>query len=250
MRNRQFVQLDAVLLSGIPWIALGLRYETFNLTPEVRQAGIAFSVAALVVRLGVAHSFGLYRCLWRHASISELKRILRAGLVAAILTITVGSLGLTALRLAPEPLPLAVLVLDAILAVGVLAGPRLFARAAGARAGGSANDRRTIVVGAGAGGQMILRETRLNARLHLQVVAFADDAPEKQRTFLPGSRIPVLPSDAIGLDHRYVGILGISPDREHVLADKLTARCGDRLKLFSIFNRSPRKFAAALPIGV
>jgi hypothetical protein len=69
-----------------------------------------------------------------------------------------------------------------------------------------------------------------------------DDAPEKQNAFLPGSRIPVMPSQTIESPGPKACILGISPDREHVLAEKLTARFGDQLVLYSIFNRSPRSF--------
>jgi FlaA1/EpsC-like NDP-sugar epimerase len=76
-----------------------------------------------------------------------------------------------------------------VLTVCVLVGPRLLARFEGARTHRSANDRRVIVVGAGTAGQLILRETRLNPRLHLNVVAFADDDPNKQGLLL--GNVPV-----------------------------------------------------------
>jgi FlaA1/EpsC-like NDP-sugar epimerase len=133
---------------------------------------------------------GLYRCLWKHASLSELERILYAAALSGIITFLIGAVGLTATGLASVRLPYHALVLDALLATGVLAGPRLFARLAGRRARRSANDRRAIVVGAGAAGQLILRETRLSERLKVHIVAFVDDDAYKQQQLLGG--VPVM----------------------------------------------------------
>ena len=76
------------------------------------------------------------------------------------------------------------------------------------------------------------------------VDSIVDDAPEKQNTFVPGCGIAVVPSQAIADAGAFTCILGISPDREHVLADKLTERFGEAVRLHSIFNRSPRAFSA------
>ena len=80
--------------------------------------------------------------------------------------------------------------------------------------------------------------------LGVLVDSIVDDAPEKQRTFVPGCRIAVVPSQAIDGSGRATCILGISPDREHVLADRLEERFGKALRLHSIFNRSSRAFGA------
>jgi FlaA1/EpsC-like NDP-sugar epimerase len=190
MRNRHFLFLDICLLAGLPAFAVSLRLESLSWPSELTRAVAIYSVFALGARLAVAFASGLYRCLWQHASISELQRILYAGASSGFLTLLFGTVGLAAAGLTNVRLPLVALVLDALLATSVLAGPRLLARFAGRRMGRSANDRRAIVVGAGAAGQLILRETRLNERLKVHVLAFVDDDPYKQQQLLGG--IPVL----------------------------------------------------------
>jgi FlaA1/EpsC-like NDP-sugar epimerase len=101
-----------------------------------------------------------------------------------------GTLGLTATHLSAARLPYSALVIDALLALCVLAGPRLFVRFAGARTRGLTGGRRAIVVGAGAAGELMLREIRLDDRLHVDVVAFVDDDPHKQKQLL--GNVPVM----------------------------------------------------------
>ncbi len=87
-------------------------------------------------------------------------------------------------------MPYSALALDALLTLCALATPRLFVRFQSARTHGSANDRRAIVARAGAAGKLILRETRLNPKLHVHVVAFVNDDPYKQKQLL--GNVPVL----------------------------------------------------------
>jgi FlaA1/EpsC-like NDP-sugar epimerase len=190
MRNRHFFFLDVVLLAGLPALAVSLRLESLSWPADLVRAVSVYTVLALGTRLIVAQSLGLYRCLWQHASISELQRILYAGAISGLITFLLGTTGLTATGIATSRLPYIALVLDALMATGVLAGPRLLARFAGRRADRSTSDRRAIVVGAGAAGQLILREARLNERLKVRVVAFVDDDAYKQQQLLGG--IPVL----------------------------------------------------------
>jgi FlaA1/EpsC-like NDP-sugar epimerase len=194
MRNRHFFFLDVLLLAGLPALAVGLRVESFSWPAELSQAVTIYALLALGTRLVVAYEAGLYRCIWRHASISELQRILYAGAISGILTFLIGTVGLTATGLAPVRLPYAALVLDAMLATGVLAAPRLLARFAGRRTR-HGSGHRAIVVGAGAAGQLILRETRNNERLNVHIVAFVDDNPEKQHQLLGGIAVRGTVSD-------------------------------------------------------
>ena len=72
------------------------------------------------------------------------------GALAAIATTILGAVGLTGTGLSVVRIPYAALVLDALFATGVFAAPRLLIRFAGRLASRSTNDRRGIVVGAGA----------------------------------------------------------------------------------------------------
>jgi FlaA1/EpsC-like NDP-sugar epimerase len=189
MRNRHFLLLDVLSLAGLPFIALALRFETVRWAPEILHAALIYAGAVLFVRIAVAYYSGLYRCIWRHASITELQRILYAGSGAAMASLLIGTVGLTHTGLSPVRLPYSVLAMDALFALCALAAPRLLARVRGMQTNG-VSGRRAIVVGAGAAGQLILRETRLSKRLRVHVVAFVDDDPLKQRQLL--GNVPVL----------------------------------------------------------
>jgi FlaA1/EpsC-like NDP-sugar epimerase len=190
MRNRYFLLLDVLLLAGLPFLVVCLRFESLVLPPEMLHAATIYAALALALRIVIAYACGLYRCMWRHASLGELERVLWAGAIAGAATFVIGAIGLTSTGVAATRIPYSSLILDCVLTVAVLAGPRLFSRFAGARTRSSANDRRAIIAGAGAAGQMIVRETRLNEKLKTQVVAFVDDDPHKQKQLLGG--IPVL----------------------------------------------------------
>src|SRR4051812_4159184 len=105
MRNRSFLALDVVLLAFLPLLALAVRFESFNWPPEYTRAVIIYAVLALPLRLASAYLKGLYRCMWRHASIMELERILYVGLIAGVATFFLGSVGITAIGVASTRLP-------------------------------------------------------------------------------------------------------------------------------------------------
>ena len=179
MRNRLFLLLDVILLAGLPAFATTLRFESLSIPPDVARALLAYSLLVLPIRIALAYAFGLYRCLWRHASLNELQRIVFAACASAAVSAVLGTIGLQAMGLATTRLPLSALLLDAILTLGAFTTPRLLDQFAGRRRR-TDNDRRAIIVGAGAAGQLILRETRLNDRLRVTIVAFVDDDESKQ----------------------------------------------------------------------
>ena len=134
MRNRHFLLADVLLLAGLPFLVLSLRFESLDWPADTTRAALLYGALVLPMRVAVAQATGLYRCLWRHASITELQRVLYAGGLAGAGSVLLGTLGLTATGLSPVRLPYSALVLDAVLTLGVFAGPRLFARYAGRRA--------------------------------------------------------------------------------------------------------------------
>ena len=184
MRNRFFFALDLLLLAPLPFIAVGLRFESTYWSPELLHAARVYAALVLPLRLIVANATGLYRCIWRHASMAEVERILFASSIAGVGSVLVGTVVLVHITSIGIRLPYSALVLDALLALCVLAAPRLLVRYRGARNAKSHDRRRAIVVGAGAAGQLILRETRLNPNLKLNVVAFVDDDQLKQKQLL------------------------------------------------------------------
>lgn len=190
MRNRHFFLYDVLLLAGLPFLTLGLRFESLAWPPDYVRGVLIYAGIALPLRLFIAYVSGLYRCLWRHASVAELERILYAGAITGILSVLTGAWLITSIGWSSVRMPYSTLVLDAVLTLGAFASSRLYARFRGMKSRDLASHRRAIVVGAGDAGQLILRETRLNSKLHLNIVAFVDDDPYKQKQLL--GNVPVL----------------------------------------------------------
>ncbi len=188
MRNRDFFLIDALLLTGLPFLVLLLHAESLTLSPALLGTALAYTSISLALRVTIAYFAGLYRCLWQHASVAELERVLAAGVIAGVGSVTVGTIGMKVLGLAP--MPLGALMLDSIGALGVFCISRMGVRLAAARHRHLNSGRRALVVGAGTGGQMILRETQLHPKLRVQVVGFVDDDRSKQNQLL--GNVPVV----------------------------------------------------------
>lgn len=189
MRNRHFLLLDLALLSSLPFALFALRLETTSWSPEYTQAILAYVALAVPIRLGVSLGSGLYKFLWRYASLVELERLLFSGAVSGVLTMLAGGVLIKGLGLAPVRLPYSFLLSDAVYAFGIIAAPRiasrLMARHRHARAGAP---KRAIIVGAGEVGQGVLREIRRGA-LNIDPVGFVDDDASKIGQMLGGVQV-------------------------------------------------------------
>lgn len=189
MRNSHLFLLDLILLAPLPFLALALRRESFTWPPELAHAAIVYAALALATRISVAYSVGIYRFLWRHASLVELERLVFAGATSTALTFVTGSVLIQGLGLAPARLPFSTLLLDALLAALVMVAPRLAVRFAARRPTTNRRGKqRAIIVGAGNLGQSILRDLSHSPSLSSSIlpVALVDDDPSKHGQMLGG----------------------------------------------------------------
>lgn len=179
---------------GVAW--LGGLFVRFNFEWPVGYGGKPF--VALLILLAV-HALacrwaGLYRGMWIFASLPDLKRVLRAVGVS-----TVALMALLALDHGPGPIiPRSMIVLYPVLLLIVMGGGRTAWRMwkehrtfGDLRAAG----KPVVVVGAGSGGAMLVRE--LERSPDWRVVALVDDDPAKWGLELNGhpvaGAIEVLP---------------------------------------------------------
>jgi FlaA1/EpsC-like NDP-sugar epimerase len=190
MRNRHFFLWDLSFLLAIPAGVIALRFEGYEWPDGVPLTVLAFTLLWVPTQLVLATRFGLYRCLWRYASILELERIVVAGLLGALAAWVLGSDLLVLTGLAPSRMPYSALLLSGVLGLGALAAPRLAVRFAHARSRHTERPgARTIVVGAGTAGQLVAREAQSSDRANFQVVAFVDDDRDKLGALLHGIRV-------------------------------------------------------------
>ena len=181
-RNRYLLASDAILLAVLPFVVYALRFETWSWGPNDVRTAWAFAFVMLPVEIAILLGFGLYRRLWRFASIWELKLIFAAGVTAAVVAWGVGVVALPASGLSPVRVPLSVLVMYSVFTIAIVAVPRLLLRVTGrphpARRPGDA-ERRVLIAGAGDAGQMVVKEIEANPQLGLIAVGFVDDDASK-----------------------------------------------------------------------
>lgn len=174
------VAAAAVAWCAAYWLRLNLEI------PDEYMRGM-FSAMPIVVGLQAASflAFGLYRGIWRYASLPDLKRILQAVAVAAM----VAPIVFYMLRL-PAAIPRSVLILHPILLILFMAGSRILYRAwkerrlYGIR---KLQAKPVLVLGAGDPGANLLKE--LSVSREWRVIGFLDDKPANLRRELQGVRI-------------------------------------------------------------
>ena len=179
--------LHDILAASCAW--LGAYWLRFNLAVPSEFQAAALSTLLWVVPLQAAvfWRFGLYRGIWRFASLPDLKRIVLAvGLAALLIPLVLVLFRVSAI------VPRSVLILDPLLLVILMGGSRLAYRAwKEHRLTGMLHpdSKPVLVAGAGSAADFLLRELARNpAGFH--VVGLLDDSRDKQGRLVQG--IPVL----------------------------------------------------------
>lgn len=117
---------------------------------------------------------GLYKGLWRYSSTPDLLRVIRATLMAVVFSFIAAFIFM---RL--ENIPRSLFFIDALLLVMGLGGGRFVYRMVRDHLqygrGRDAVNGRVLIVGAGSGGDRLLREIKRDDSLKLFVVGFVDD---------------------------------------------------------------------------
>jgi len=181
LRNRHLLILDAVLLSLSTMLAYVVRFEGLDWGNANLYTALIYLAVSLPLKLGVLLYVGLYRRLWRFAGAAELEHILVATAISASLSTLLGAAVLPGLTLTPLRVPLSVLFIDACLSAGAVALPRLFLRLFGRRTQWRRLEaaRRVLIVGAGAAGEVIVKELLSHPQLGLNPIGFVDDDRSK-----------------------------------------------------------------------
>jgi len=132
--------------------------------------------------------FGLYKGLWRYASINDLMRIFRAILVGALLSVA-GMVFILGLRAFPRSIfiihPLLLFFFIGASRLGI----RLFKETLLSLFSGISDHKRIILLGAGDAGEIILRESQRHPEHGYKVVGFVDDEAEKINRHIHGVKI-------------------------------------------------------------
>ena len=269
MHYRNFLAFlhDIVAAAAAWYIAYWLRFN-FEIPPDYLHGMLQMLAAVIPLQAVMFWSFGLYRGMWRYASVPDLIRILVAvGLSALILTVLIFMMGWQHI------VPRSVLVLDPVLLVMAMGGSRFAYRAWKEHQLYGALHLRgepVLVLGAGDAAVNLLKETARSEEW--RVVGLLDDDPAKLGRVLNGVRvlgrldeiekwarelqvrhaIVALPSAAARIRRRAVeaatraGLTVLTvPSFDDLLSGKVTVSQVRRVELDDLLGRDPVELDSA-----
>lgn len=231
-RNRTLqVAADAVLIAASFYLAFRLRFLDLPGGPPPRYDDVILHSIAFVVlgKLIVFAAFGLYEKWWRYVSGADFMRIFRAVAVSSALLLA----AFVVLQPFEHDLPRSVLVIDFILTLMLVAGSRLTVRLIierPSRGSRIPKGNEVLVVGAGSGGQMVVRELQLNPDLGSTAIGFIDDDPRKRGMRIQGLKVLGSTGDIADIldDTEPDEVVIAIPSAPGTLRGKVVAACRDR----------------------
>ncbi len=213
---------DLLWIVAAVWLAFWLRFNLSEIpAPYLQPLHLLITVALPVQGLFFWY-FGLYRGIWRFASLPDLLRILQAVLLGAL---TVFVIIFVWQRL--EGMPRSVLLLYPLLLALGLAVPRLCYRGLKDRhlyLSTTARER-ALLIGAGHAGELLVRDLLKSGPY--EPVGFLDDADRRQGQEIQGVRVIGRIADLEQvIDERGINVVLLAmPSASHQLIQTVVKRC-------------------------
>ncbi len=191
IRTISLVILDIILINISYILGLFLRFD--GVIPQVYlDKYLSYALYITILQIIVFYLFGLYKTMWRYASIEEFLKVIVAVIVATVST------ALVFMALINRELPRSIYIMALLLETVFISGIRFVSRARYIfiPTGGKNNRKavsqikRTLIVGAGEAGTLALRELRNHREIPSIPVAFIDDDKDKKSKIIQG--IPVV----------------------------------------------------------
>lgn len=185
LRNRPIVILHDLLMIPVAWLgAYWIRFDIDQIPSEHLWAPFRNLPVVFVVQGTILWYFGLYRGVWRFASMPDLLRILKAVIAGVVLSVIALFL-LQKLKYIPR----SIFVLDALLLVLLLGGPRFIYRWIKDHRLYGLEVKNVLIIGAGRAGEMLVRDLLRDPQHSYRPVGFVDDDKAKQGKDIHGVRV-------------------------------------------------------------
>ncbi|HEY4954209.1 MAG TPA: hypothetical protein VII02_04925, partial [Gemmatimonadaceae bacterium] len=172
-----------------PLLAFLVRFEDARwISDNFRLVGL-YLLLAIPLRLLIFYAAGMYRRLWRHASVGELKPIAVAALGGGVVAGLVGLVVLPVFHLTATRVPFSVVFIDTFLTGALLAFPRLMVRVTrqgSLRRRRHEGGKRVLIAGAGDAGKLVVKELFATSQLGLEPIGFVDSDASKHGHMLAG----------------------------------------------------------------
>lgn len=183
LRHGMTVFAHDVLVIPLAWLgAYWLRFNLDTIPSPMWWAGLAGLPVVMGVQVAVFWGFGLYRGVWRFASLPDLMRVVKVT-IAGVLLSSVALFLINRLESIPRSVPL----LYGMLLIMFLGGSRFFFRWL-KEYGDFQHGQRVLIVGAGEAGESLVRDL-LRRHHDYRPVAFVDDKARSHGKEIQGVRV-------------------------------------------------------------
>ncbi len=191
IQYRSFAFIHDLIAIPLAWAgAYWLRYNLSEIPAEILSASFVHLIYIIPVQALFFYVFGLYRGIWRFASLPDLIRIIKSVTIGVTATMLVLFL-INRLDTIPRSIP----VFYLILLPTILAGSRLAYRWLKDTNSVNFDGKRALIVGAGRAGLMLARDMINNPASGYVPVAFVDDDPRLQGRELHGIKVVAVTED-------------------------------------------------------
>lgn len=193
---------DALLINAAAFLALFVRFE-FDFE-QLRQSGymdglVTYSWLNTLGSLLIFYLMKLYDSLWEFASTAELVRVF----IASVISAGVCVVGMMMLKIS---MPRSFVLLYAGALTALCSALRLLyreLRRARMRSHGGIRQKRTMLIGGGQAGSMVLREFQFSAHSENNVVCIIDDDRSKHGSYMRGVKIVGGRDDILQMAEKY-----------------------------------------------
>lgn len=193
---------DAMLINAAAFLALFVRFE-FDFE-QLRQSGymdglVTYSWLNTLGSLLIFYLMKLYDSLWEFASTAELVRVF----IASVISAGVCVVGMMMLKIS---MPRSFVLLYAGALTALCSALRLLyreLRRARMRSHGGIGQKRTMLIGGGQAGSMVLREFQFSAHSENNVVCIIDDDRSKHGSYMRGVKIVGGRDDILRMAEKY-----------------------------------------------
>ncbi len=190
IRNRHLFVADTFSVIAATLIAFLVRFEDWQWISQNARLVILYLVISVPLRLFIFFLAGMYRRLWRHASVGELNPIIVAALGGGAACAVIGLVLLPLSGLTPTRVPFSVVFIDTFLTGALIGLPRLMARIGRAgytRRRKDDQGKRVLIAGAGDAGKLVVKELFASSQqLGLEPIGFVDSDATKHGHMLAG----------------------------------------------------------------
>jgi FlaA1/EpsC-like NDP-sugar epimerase len=190
IRNRHLFVADFFSVIAATLVAFLVRFETFGWIGENIRLVFVYLAISVPARLLVFFLSGIYRRLWRHASVGELRPIATAAIGGGLVCSIIGLILLPVTGLTETRVPFSVVFIDTFLTATLIALPRLMARIGRRGYMRRRKDdvgKRVLIAGAGDAGKLVVKELFASSQqLGLEPIGFVDSDATKHGHMLAG----------------------------------------------------------------